>query len=78
MGKAFDEGAARESAERLAALAAALSPYDTGRRYANFAERPTDASRFYATEAYRRLRAVKAAADPDGVFRANHPIPPAA
>ena len=43
-------------------------------QYLNFTEKPTDAGTFYRPDAYRRLQAVKAAVDPDGVFRANHPI----
>jgi hypothetical protein len=37
---------------------------------------PTDVGTFYRPDAHRQLRAVKAAVDPDGVFRANHPIEP--
>ena len=57
-------------------IAAALAPYDTGREYLNFTEEPTDPARFYRPDAYHRLREVKAAYDPDNMFRANHPIPP--
>jgi hypothetical protein len=77
VGMAFGEESYRASHERLELLADAFAPYDTGREYLNFAERPTDPARFYTPEAYRRLREVKAAYDPDNVFRANHPIPPA-
>ena len=37
-----------------------------------------DARSFYAPATYRRLREVKAEVDPAELFRANHPIPPAA
>jgi hypothetical protein len=74
---AFDENSRRDSHERLVALNRALAPYDTGRRYLNFTDERTDPARFFAPQAYRRLRAVRAAADPDALFRANHPIPPA-
>jgi len=37
----------------------------------------TDPARFYRPDVFHRLRAVKAAYDPDDLFRANHPIPPA-
>ena len=77
VGMAFDEHTARASTERLAQVSDALAPYDTGRRYANFAERRLDPARFYAPDAYRRLRVAKAVVDPGGLFRANHPIPPA-
>ena len=54
----------------------ALAPWDAGKRYLNFAERPVDTRRAYTADAYRRLRAVKTLVDPDDVFRANHPIAP--
>ena len=45
--------------------------------YLNFEESQTDAASFYEADVYRRLRQVKAAVDPNEVFRANHRIPPA-
>jgi FAD/FMN-containing dehydrogenase len=74
---AVDDAAHRASQERLLALNDALAPYDTGRRYLNFTDQRTDPARFFAPTAYGRLRAIKAATDPDGLFRANHPLPPA-
>jgi hypothetical protein len=53
----------------------ALAPYDTGRQYLNFTEASTDPARFYRPDVFHRLRAVKAAYDPDNLFRANHSIP---
>ena len=76
MGTVFDAGTHRLVRERLEQVEAAFAPYDTGRRYLNFTESATDPATFYTREAYRRLQAVKAAVDPDGVFRANHTIPP--
>jgi FAD/FMN-containing dehydrogenase len=67
----------RASRAQLDQVAAALAPFDTGRQYLNFTEEHTDPARFYTPDAYRRLRDVKAAYDPDDVFRANHPIAPA-
>jgi FAD/FMN-containing dehydrogenase len=61
---------------QLDAIGEALAPYDTGRQYLNFTERPTDPARFYRPETYARLRAVRQRVDPDEVFRANHPIRP--
>ena len=75
VGMVLDEQMHRANREQLEVLAEALAPYDTGRQYLNFTERPTDPARFYAPYAYRRLRAVKAQVDPDNLFRANHPIP---
>ena len=43
--------------------------------YLNFVEQPTDPATFYTEDAYARLRAVRAAVDPDGVMVGNHPIP---
>jgi FAD/FMN-containing dehydrogenase len=77
VGMVLDEQTYRANRGQLDALARAFAPYDTGRQYLNFTERPTDPARFYTPHAYRRLRAVKAAFDPGNVFRANHPIPPA-
>ncbi|MGZ6641535.1 MAG: FAD-binding oxidoreductase [Solirubrobacteraceae bacterium] len=54
----------------------ALAPWDAGKRYLNFAERPIDARSAYASGAYARLRAVKTLVDPEDLFRANHPIEP--
>ena len=62
----------------LAAFLAALQPYATGTEYLNFVERATDAATFYETGDYARLRAIRAAVDPDGVMVANHAIPAAA
>ena len=75
IGMVFDDATYRANRSQLAALREALTPYDTGRQYLNFTEDHTDAATFYREDVYRRLRAVKAAVDPENVFRANHPIP---
>jgi hypothetical protein len=75
LGMVFDEETYAANRRQLAVLRNALTPYDTGRQYLNFTEEHTDPATFYRADAYRRLRAVKAAVDPDDVFRANHPIP---
>jgi hypothetical protein len=54
---------------------ASLAAYDTGATYLNFAERPTDAATFYRDESYARLRAIRAAVDPEARMVGNHPIP---
>ena len=61
--------------DQLRLLRKALTPYDSGRQYLNFTEEKTDVSTFYQQKAFQRLQAVKAAVDPDDLFRANHPIP---
>ena len=71
------EGAGAVHYRALERIAAALAPYDTGRQYLNFTEASTDPARFYRPDVFHRLRAVKAAYDPDDLFRANHPIPSA-
>jgi berberine-like enzyme len=45
--------------------------------YLNFAEAARSGQTLFGADAYHRLRAVKAAYDPDDALRANHPIPPA-
>jgi FAD/FMN-containing dehydrogenase len=77
VGMAFDEPSYQASHGQLEKLAEAFAPYTNGREYLNFIERPTDPSRFYTPVAYRRLRKVKGQYDPQNLFRANHPIPPA-
>jgi hypothetical protein len=57
-------------------VAASLLPYQAG-SYSNFTEESGSAGRFFGDEAWDRLRAVKTAVDPENLFRANHPIPPA-
>jgi len=53
---------------------AVLGPYDSGRMYLNFAEKRQRGERLFGDATYRRLQAVKAAVDPDDVFRSNHPV----
>jgi FAD/FMN-containing dehydrogenase len=78
VGAVLDDETHAASRRQLSILRHALEPYDTGRQYLNFTEEArTDPAAFYRADAYRRLRAVKSAVDPDSVFRANHPIPAA-
>jgi FAD/FMN-containing dehydrogenase len=60
----------------LRALADVLAPHKVG-DYPNFVMRPTDASAFFDEDTWARLRRVKAAYDPEDVFRGNHQVPPA-
>jgi FAD/FMN-containing dehydrogenase len=78
VGMALDEAMYRANRAQLELLRTALAPVDTGRQYLNFTEHETDPARFYTPEAYHRLRAVKAQFDGENLFRANHPIAPAA
>jgi hypothetical protein len=63
---------------QLDAVCSALEPWDSGVKYANFVDVPTDTRECYAPETFDRLQEVKALYDPDDLFRANHPIPRAA
>jgi hypothetical protein len=56
-------------------LLEAMDPWDAGRRYLNFTERPADARAFFTDGTHRRLQAVKATYDADDVFCSNHPVP---
>jgi UDP-N-acetylenolpyruvoylglucosamine reductase len=68
-----EEPVARMVEEHLGKVSAALAPYACG-RYLNFVEEAYDLRTVFGDEAYERLVAVKAEHDPDGIFRANHPI----
>jgi FAD/FMN-containing dehydrogenase len=53
---------------------AAMAQWDSGRDYLNFTERRERGERLFGPTTYRRLQAVKAAVDPDDLFRSNHPV----
>jgi FAD/FMN-containing dehydrogenase len=76
LGAVMDEPMGEAVNSALRAVDAAIRPYRAG-YYPNFVEEPADASTFFDAETWARLRAVKAAYDPDGVFVGNHYIPPA-
>jgi FAD binding domain len=58
----------------LAELLDATAAWDAGTGYFNFVETPDHPSRFYDAETHRRLKAIRAAHDPDRVFVSNHPV----
>jgi FAD/FMN-containing dehydrogenase len=58
-------------------IASALAAHHSDSGYLNFAERVLDPAELFDDESYGRLRAIKAAYDPEDVFHANHAIPPA-
>ena len=64
--------AAAEAA--VAEVGDAMKPWEAFRTYANFAEGRTDGDRLFGELAHMRLRGVKEAYDPSGLFRANHPV----
>ncbi|HLR43668.1 MAG TPA: FAD-binding oxidoreductase [Brevibacterium sp.] len=70
------ENESRGYADALA-LVRALTPWSTGRQYLNFAEAPVDPERSYGDREWLTLTRVKSVYDPDDVFAANHPVPPA-
>ena len=61
-------------ASHLAALRTAMTPWSTGRGLPTFSEQPTGPQNLFTPEAFRRLQAVKAAYDPDGLLRGNHDV----
>ena len=63
--------AGQASADRLVAT---LAPWSTGRRYLNFTETSVPSASGYDRTSLDRLRRVRAAVDPTGLFRANHPV----
>jgi hypothetical protein len=69
-----DEPARRAVRKRLHAMIGAMYAHASG-MYFNFAEHRVDPARFYPELTYRRLRAVKRAIDPHGLFRANPSTP---
>jgi hypothetical protein len=72
-----DEAMAAAIEGHLAVVREALAPWDAGREYLNFSERPCSAEGMFEAGTYRRLRDVKARYDAEDLFRANHPIAPA-
>jgi FAD/FMN-containing dehydrogenase len=76
VGMVVDEATGAATRRDLHRVTGSLRPYRSG-SYFNFEEDSADAASFYGADTYRRLRAVKAAVDPDDVIQANHEIPPA-
>jgi len=58
-------------------VAAALAPHATGGSFLNFLADPARTETAYAPADWAALRAVKAAYDPDELFRVGHRVPPA-
>ena len=56
------------------AVTTAMAPWSTGARFLNFTEEQVDTSTGYDAESWARLQRVRAAADPVGVFAANHRV----
>ena len=64
-------------ASAVDAARTAMSPWAARQMYLNLADTHRDSASFWTMQTYDRLRAVKAAYDPDDVIRSNHPVPPA-
>lgn len=62
-------------AAQIAAIQSRMAPWAARHMYLNFADSTKDPARFWNEPAYNRLRQIKAAVDPDGLIRANHPVP---
>jgi FAD/FMN-containing dehydrogenase len=75
-GLIVDEASAAAVNGALATLTA-LTAKDRVRAYPSFVEVPTDASTFFDSATWSRLREVKALYDPRDLFRGNHHIPAA-
>ena len=54
-------------------LVESLRPWDSGRRYLNFAETPGDPRAIFG-RGYERLRQIRERVDPNGLFVSNHPV----
>jgi hypothetical protein len=60
--------------ERLGELRTAAAPWRSRRTYFNFADRDVDAADLYPGRNAERLAELRAALDPDGLFRSRHTI----
>jgi hypothetical protein len=76
-GVVVDEASASAVAGQLEQAKSALAPWVAGREYLNFVEHPADTSASYEPADYAVLREIRAQVDPEELFLANHPIPPA-
>ncbi|OAA27874.1 FAD/FMN-dependent dehydrogenase [Frankia sp. EI5c] len=59
----------------LRRVASAVAPYTGAQQYLNFVEDRIDPAAGFDPVSWSRLRAIRAAVDPNGMFVANHPIP---
>jgi hypothetical protein len=65
----------REAVEtRVAEVRAASEPWRSRSTYFNFADSDVDASDLFPSGSFDRLAEIRAAVDPDGLFRARHTI----
>jgi hypothetical protein len=76
LGVPEDDASAATAGQYLEAIDRALLPHRCG-DYPNFVERAADASAFFDSATWERLRQIKAIHDPGDLFKGNHHIPPA-
>jgi FAD/FMN-containing dehydrogenase len=76
LGVVEDEASAATARTYLESVDRAVLPYRTG-DYPNFVMEPADASGFFDSDTWTRLRQVKALYDPSDLFMGNHHVPPA-
>ena len=74
VGMAADPDGAAAVGAHVKKVHQALEPWSATRRYLNFVDQPAPAAQSFDEDTYSRLQEVKAAYDPDGVFRANHEV----
>jgi hypothetical protein len=69
------DGGARATVDRhVRLLIRALGPWDSGRRYLNFAESRVDPRSIFPVESYERFKRARAKYDPTEMFIANHTV----
>lgn len=73
-GLAPDQATMAAVDQHVSRLLGELEPWDSGRRYLNFAESAADPRSIYPPASYDRLKQAKATYDPTDMFLANHPI----
>jgi FAD/FMN-containing dehydrogenase len=73
-GMVVDEASAGAVRSHLDKLVSAFEPYDSGRVYTNFVDRPTATSAAFDDDTYARLRDIKAERDPENLFRVSRTI----
>jgi FAD/FMN-containing dehydrogenase len=74
VGMAMTPELATAITEHAGRLVQALADRRAESGYLNFAEQPGDAAELFDAATYARLRAIKAAYDPAGLFRGNHDV----
>ena len=62
--------------KQIEAIRQSLAPWTTSYMHLNFAESRRAPGSFWTEDAYRRLRRIKAAVDPDDLILANHAVAP--